>query len=89
MISLCDRLRPAFDLLGLGAGQAREVHLHGRALAGLAVDLDMPAGLLHETINLAQAQPGPVSQFFGREERLEGVARARRPASRDRYRSRK
>jgi hypothetical protein len=39
-------------------------------------------GLLHEPVDLAQAQPGALAGFFGCEERLEGaVDRFRRHAS--------
>src|SRR5215212_4180247 len=45
--------------------------LDGRALAGLAVDRDMPAGLLHEAVNLGQAEARALADRFGREERFE------------------
>ena len=41
-------------LLGV-SGQGREIHRDGRALARLAVDLDVPARLLDEAVDLTEA----------------------------------
>ena len=42
-------------------------------MAGLAVDFDVAARLLDETIDLAQAEAGALAGLFGGEERLEGA----------------
>ena len=57
----------------LVVARARQVDPDRGALAGLAVDFDVAARLLDETINLAQAEAGALAGLFGREERLEGA----------------
>src|SRR5262249_53551745 len=51
----------------------RQIELDRGALADLAVDLDMAAGLLDEAIDLAEAEARAASLGLGREERLEGA----------------
>src|SRR5947209_3840710 len=51
--------------------EKRQVDPHRGALAELAVDLHLPAGLFDEAIDLRQAEPGPLPHLFGGEERLE------------------
>ena len=53
--------------------RARQVDPDRGALAGLAVDFDVAARLLDETIDLAQAEAGALAGLFGCEERLEGA----------------
>ena len=55
--------------------QARQVDLHRRALAGLAVDLHVAAGLLDEAVDLREAEAGALADILGGEERLEGAGR--------------
>src|SRR3954471_16789914 len=50
---------------------ARQIKLHRRSLAWLAIDRAVPAGLLDETVDLRQAEPGALPGVLGREERLE------------------
>ena len=65
-------LRPLGRLGILHRGQqARQVDLHGRALAGLAVDLHVPARLLDEAVDLREAEARAVAHILGREEGLE------------------
>jgi hypothetical protein len=40
-------------------------------LAGLAVDADVPFGLLDEPVDHGEAEPGALSDILRREERLE------------------
>ena len=78
MVSPSLAARQLLDALGssrrgvLGV-QPRQINLDRRALAELAVDLDVAAGLLDEAIDLRQAKPGAVTDFLGGEERLEGL----------------
>ena len=53
--------------------RARQVDPHGRALAGLAVDLDVAAGLLDEAVDHAEPEAGALALGLGGEERLEDV----------------
>src|SRR6185437_16412609 len=66
-------LRPRLFCRGRVAGKTAQVDLDRRAFADLAVDLQVPAGLLDETIDLAEAEPGAVTGSLGGEERLEGA----------------
>ena len=68
----------ALDLLGI-ADQPRQIDLHRRAGARLAVDLDMALRLLDEAIDLAEPEPGAFAGRFGGEKRIE---RARRHVGR-------
>jgi hypothetical protein len=61
------------SLLGSGDGEARQTHFDRAALTGLAVDLDVAAGLLDEAVDLAEPKPGALPGLFGGEERLEGA----------------
>ena len=45
-----------------------------RALAFAALQGDVAAGLLHETVDHAEAKPGAAAGGLGGEERLEGAA---------------
>ncbi len=53
----------------------RQVELDGRALAGLGVDLHVPAGLLHEAEHHREAQAGALAVRLRGEERLEDAGR--------------
>ena len=59
------------------AVDAWEVDLECRPLAGLAVEPDVAAALLHDPENHREAEAGPFAQRLGREKRLED-ARLRR-----------
>ena len=50
----------------------------------LALDLDVAAGLLGESVDLRQAEAGALADFFGREERLEDLGELLRLDSRAR-----
>jgi hypothetical protein len=52
----------------------RQVELDRRTAAELAVDLDVPAGLLDEAEHLGQPQTRSLPLAFGGEERLEGAS---------------
>jgi len=54
-----------------GPEMARQIELHRRALARLAVDRAVPSGLFDETVDLRQAEAGALPGFLGREEGLE------------------
>src|SRR5882757_4988697 len=54
-----------------GARTRRQVNLDGGAVALLAVDLDVPRGLLHETVDHAQAEASTFSRLLRRKERVE------------------
>src|SRR6185437_4905206 len=58
----------ALDCPSGGSGKAREIELHRRAFAGLAVDLHMTARLLDEAINLRQAEAGALADLLCGEE---------------------
>ena len=65
------------------AAMARQVDLHRRAFADLAVDPHMAGRLPHEAVDLAQAEPGALADLLGGEERLEGALQRRlRPCRR-------
>jgi hypothetical protein len=49
----------------------RKINLHGRALAGLAVDFHVTGRLPDEAIDLAEAKTRALADILGREERLE------------------
>src|SRR5271166_6323418 len=53
------------------ANVARQIDLHGRAVSRFRIDLDVAATLLHETVDLAQAKPGTLSDAFCRVEGIE------------------
>ena len=55
----------------LQSGRARQVDLDGRAVAFLAVDLDVAAGLLDEAVHHAEAEAGALADLLGGEEGLE------------------
>ena len=50
---------------------ARKIKLDRSAYADLAIDLDMPTGLLGKAVNLRQSQAGAVPHIFCREKRIE------------------
>src|SRR5690606_39338727 len=56
-------LRPRVD--------PRQVDLEGRPLPRLAVDPDVAATLLHDPVDGAEAEPGPLPLLLRGEERLE------------------
>src|SRR6185437_13735903 len=73
-----DRLISTVDRDGRigGAGTnlligARQINLERRALAFLAVEFDMAARLLDETVNHRKPEAGAFADLFGGEERLE------------------
>jgi hypothetical protein len=67
-----DRLRRA---------RARQIKLDARALSLLAVHVDLPAGLLDESVYHAQPEAGALADALGREEWIEDlVADGRRNA---------
>ena len=73
-----DGLVTALDLGALGPREffrrgigLRQIEAEGRAVALFAVDLDVSARLLDEAVDHAQAEPGALADFLGREERLE------------------
>ena len=49
----------------------RQIDLDRRPFAGLAVDLDVPAGLFDEAVHLRESKPGSVTDVLGGEERIE------------------
>ena len=49
------------------AVMTRQIEFDRRAFARFAVDFHMPAGLLHEAVNLAQAQARALAGFLGGE----------------------
>src|ERR1700676_1945104 len=51
---------------------AREIEFDGRAFANFAVNFDVAARLLGETVDLGQTQAGPVPNILSCEERIEG-----------------
>jgi hypothetical protein len=53
------------------AEYARQEEPHARPLAGPGADLHMPARLLDEAVDLAQAEAGALADLLGGEERLE------------------
>src|SRR3546814_20000731 len=53
--------------------QAVEVDFGGRSFSLLGMDAHVAARLFDEAIDLAEAEPGPLADFLGREERLEGA----------------
>ena len=60
------------DVSGLSHSvAARQIQPHARAAIRRALDLDVPARLLHEAVHHAQAEPGAVPEMLGREERLD------------------
>ena len=62
---------------GLHGLRVRQVDLEHGAVAGLAVDPDMPAALFHDSVNGRQAEAAALALFLRGEERLED-ARSRR-----------
>ena len=64
---------------GLGAGlflsgqlgRARQIELHRRALALFGIQVEVPARLLEETIDLAEAEAGALADILGGEEGIE------------------
>src|SRR5262245_25258453 len=58
-------------LVGYGPGrQSRQIDLHRRPLARLAVDLDVPLRLFDEPVDLTETEPGALAGRLGGEERL-------------------
>ena len=55
--------------------KARQINLHRRAGADLGINLDMPARLFDEAVDLAQTKPGALAGRFGGEERIEDSRR--------------
>ena len=53
------------------SGGARQIELHAGAVALLAVDLDVPVGLLDEAVDHAETKAGSLADFLGGEERIE------------------
>src|SRR3546814_17677701 len=53
--------------------QAGEVDFDGRSFSLLGMDAHVAARSFHESIDLAEAEPGPLAAFLGREERLESA----------------
>ena len=53
------------------AVRIRQENAHARSLPGLAVNLNVPARLLDEAVDHAQAEPGAGAGRLGGEERLE------------------
>src|SRR5579884_3738579 len=47
-------------------GRAGEVHANRRSFLRLAVDFDVPAGLLDEAVDLRQPKSGPLTELLGR-----------------------
>src|ERR1700722_19474268 len=48
-----------------------QIELHAGALSHLAVNLNMPAGLLHKAVDLREAQSSALARFFRRKKGLE------------------
>src|SRR5262249_2193226 len=67
--------RRAVELVGRGSDdmRARQIDPHGRTFADLAVDLDVPAGLFDEAVNLAQPESSALSRLLGGEEGIVGL----------------
>src|SRR5262249_235755 len=66
----------------LQRGGARQVELDGRTVSLLAVDIDVPARLLDETIDHAQSKAGALSECLCREKWVENLfADSRRNAN--------
>src|SRR6185437_7910328 len=61
------RRRPGGGLLRRQGGglRAREEQLHGRPAPYLGLDLDAAARLLGETVDLAEAETGPLAGLLG------------------------
>ena len=74
------RARRASRRLDLAVGeQPRQVDLDRRAVADLAVDLHVAAGLLDEAVDLREPEAGAVADVLGGEERLERLRSDLRP----------
>src|SRR3546814_19769249 len=65
-------LGPHLDALPVGA-RTRQVEPHGGAVADLAVDLHVAAGLLGKAVDHAEAEAGAVALALGGEEGLENL----------------
>src|SRR5262245_13172017 len=52
---------------------ARQINLETRAVANLAINLDMPAALLDDAVNRRQAKPGALADFLGRKKRFKNA----------------
>ena len=48
-----------------------QIEFHAGTLSHLAVDLNMPAGLLHKAVDLGEAQSGALTRSFRRKKGLE------------------
>src|SRR6476660_6403325 len=73
-----DAARRVYDRLRLrrrlvASQQPRQVELHRRAHAGLAVELHVATRLLDEAVDLAEAEAGALADILGGVERLESA----------------
>ena len=59
-----------FDRFDVAARGARKIDLDAGAMAILAIDLDVAARLLDESVHHAQAEAGSLANFLGGEERI-------------------
>ena len=76
------RARDCSRRVGVLAEVSRQIDLERRSATRLGVDLDVPAGLLDETEDLAEPETRSLGSALGGEERFEGLRRDLRGHSR-------